>query len=87
MKNKNMTNYGYCCINMQLRKQKPSVTTNRSMIKRTFEAKGPDYASELIVQNVRDLREIIKWNHANGIKLYRLSSILCRGCQNTTSQI
>ena len=74
MKNKNMTNYGYCCINMQLRKQKPSVTTNRSMIKRTFEVKGPDYASELIVQNVRDLREIIKWNHANGIKLYRLSS-------------
>ena len=41
------------------------------MIKRTFEAKGMDYASELIVQNVRDLREIIKWNEANGIKLYR----------------
>lgn len=66
--------YGYCCINMQLRGQKPSITTNRSMIKRTFQAKGPDYASELIVQNVRDLREIIKWNEANGIKLYRMSS-------------
>ena len=73
-KSSHMTNYGYCCINMQLRQQKPSITTNRSMIKRTFEAKGMDYASELIVQNVRDLREIIKWNEANGIKLYRLSS-------------
>ena len=68
------TNYGYCCINMDLREQKPSITTNRSMIKRTFTAKGPDYASELIVQNVKDLRTIIKWNEANGLKLYRMSS-------------
>ena len=69
-----MTNYGYCCINMALREQKPSITTNRSMIKRTFVAKGVDYASELIVQNVKDLRTIIKWNEANGLKLYRMSS-------------
>jgi UV DNA damage endonuclease len=69
-----MTNYGYCCINMQLRQQKPSITTNRSMIKRTFVAKGMDYASELIVQNCKDLRTIIKWNEANGLKLYRMSS-------------
>ena len=68
------TNYGYCCINMELREQKPSVTTNRSMIKRTFVAKGMDYASELIVENVKDLRTIIKWNEANGLKLYRMSS-------------
>jgi UV DNA damage endonuclease len=59
---------------MDLREQKPSITTNRSMIKRTFTAKGPDYASELIVQNVKDLRTIIKWNEANGLKLYRMSS-------------
>ena len=69
-----MTNYGYCCINMALREQKPSITTNRSMIKRTFVAKGADYASELIVENVKDLRRIIKWNEANGLKLYRMSS-------------
>ena len=68
------TNYGYCCINMALREQKPSITTNRSMIKRTFVAKGMDYASELIVENVKDLRKIIKWNEANGLKLYRMSS-------------
>ena len=34
-------NLGYACINMTLSgKQKPKVTTNRSMIKRTFLEKG-----------------------------------------------
>ena len=31
------------CINMTLGKQKPKITTNRSMIKRTFQEKGVDY--------------------------------------------
>lgn len=66
------TNYGYCCINLELGKQK--VTTNRSMVKRTFEAKGIEYASELALQNVRDLARIISWNHQHGVKLYRMSS-------------
>jgi UV DNA damage endonuclease len=67
-----MTNYGYCCINMELGKQK--ITTNRSMIKRTFDEKGIAYASELALQNVRDLSRIVKWNHEHGVKLYRMSS-------------
>ena len=33
-------NLGYACINMTLGKQKPKITTNRSMIKRTFTEKG-----------------------------------------------
>lgn len=66
------TNYGYCCINLELGKQK--VTTNRGMVKRTFQAKGIAYASELALQNVRDLARIINWNHNNGVKLYRMSS-------------
>ena len=48
-------NLGYACINMTLGKQKPKVTTNRSMIKRTFLEKGPEYAGELSLQNARDL--------------------------------
>ena len=36
-------NLGYACINMTLGKQKPKVTTNRSMIKRTFLEKGVEY--------------------------------------------
>lgn len=65
-------NYGYCCINLTL--QKKGINIGRSMIKRTFTAKGPKYAGELAEANVRDMIEIIKWNHANGIKIYRMSS-------------
>ena len=66
-------NFGYCCINMSLQEQK-GITIGRGMIKRTFEQKGIQYASELALQNVRDLIEIIKWNNQQGIKLYRMSS-------------
>lgn len=65
---------GYACINMTLGSQKPKVTTNRSMIKRTFLAKGKEYAGELGLQNARDLFQILKWNNENGIKFFRLSS-------------
>jgi len=67
-----MTNYGYCCINLGLRSKK--ITTNRGMIKRTFQEKGTAYASQLALNNIRDLIEIIKWNHKSNIKLYRMSS-------------
>jgi UV DNA damage endonuclease len=67
-------NLGYACINMTLSGQKPKVTTNRSMIKRTFLEKGVEYATELGLQNARDLFKILEWNNQNGIKLFRLSS-------------
>jgi len=67
-------NLGYACINMTLSESKPKITTNRSMIKRTFQEKGIEYASELAVQNARDLFHILKWNVDNGVKLFRLSS-------------
>ena len=67
-------NLGYACINMTLGKQKPKVTTNRSMIKRTFLEKGLEYAGELSLQNARDLFTILEWNNQNNIKCFRLSS-------------
>ena len=67
-------NLGYACINMTLGKQKPKVTTNRSMIKRTFLEKGVEYAGELSLQNAQDLLKILKWNNKNNIKCFRLSS-------------
>lgn len=69
-----MGNLGYACINMTLGKK--GITTNRSMIKRTFLQKGIPYASELSIQNVRDLIEIIKWNEQNDVKFFRMSSNL-----------
>ena len=69
-------NLGYACINMTLGEHKPKITTNRSMIKKTFKEKGITYASELGIQNCRDLVEIIKWNNKNGINFFRLTSDL-----------
>lgn len=67
------TNYGYCCINTTLRKS-DKITTNRSMIKKTYKERGIEYASELALLNVKDLVKIINWNNRNSIKLFRMSS-------------
>ena len=67
-------NLGYACINMTLSSQKPKVTTNRSMIKKTFSEKGLDYAGELGMLNSADLGKILRWNVENNIKCFRLSS-------------
>ena len=63
---------GYACVNMQLRKQK--IYTGRTMIRRTYDAKGLDYVSEICIANTEDLIKIIQWNEDNGIKVYRMSS-------------
>ena len=70
-------NLGYACINMHLSADVPKaqrITTNRSMIKRTFHERGLPYASELALANCRDLLTILKWNHDHGIHFFRLSS-------------
>ena len=77
-------NIGYACINMQLSypklyghnpKDKP-ITTNRSMIRRTFDTKGVQYASEKTLLNVKDLDTIIDWNIMYGYKFFRITSNL-----------
>jgi UV DNA damage endonuclease len=50
------------------------VTTNRTMMKRTFEARGLDYISELALLNSKDIIKILEWNRLNGISFFRLSS-------------
>ena len=66
-------NIGYACINMTMGKK---VTTNRSMVKKTFNTKGLDYVSELALLNAKDIIKILEWNRMNGIKFFRLSSAL-----------
>jgi UV DNA damage endonuclease len=68
-----MANLGYACINMTMGKK---VGTNRSMVKRTFQAKGLDYVSELALLNAKDIIKILEWNRLNGIKFFRLSSAI-----------
>lgn len=69
-----MKNLGYCCINLTL---KPlGISTNRGMIKRTFQEKGLPYASELSLKNILDLKKILEWNVKHDIKIFRMSSSL-----------
>ena len=69
-------NLGYACINMELnaRKGEDRVTTNRSMIKKTFQREGCGLCVRVDLQNVIDLNQIIDWNEQNNIKFFRLSS-------------
>ena len=75
-----MTSYklGYACICKTLseKPKKQRITTNRSMIKRTFLEKGLPYASQLALENCKDLLKILKWNKQNNIKFFRMSSDL-----------
>jgi len=66
-------NLGYACINMSMGKK---VTTNRTMVKRSFEAKGLDYVSELALLNAKDIIKVLEWNRQNGIMFFRLSSTI-----------
>ena len=73
---------GYACINMQLsyptKYGKPKgtkpITTGRSMIRRTFDEKGVDYASEITLANSKDMNSIMSWNVLNEYKFYRMTS-------------
>lgn len=63
---------GYCCINLSLKDQ--GITINRGMVKKTWLARGIQYAGELAELNLKDLCKILQWNVANDIRVYRMSS-------------
>lgn len=50
--------------------------TTRGMIKKTFSEKGIEYASQLALQNVQALHEILKWNVKQGVRVFRITSDL-----------
>lgn len=82
-----MNRIGYCCINlsMNIDKSKSSqVLVNRGMVKKTFESKGLNYVSELVIKNINDFESILNWNIKNGIYVYRMSSDMfpCLGFYN-----
>ena len=72
-----MKNIGYCCIPMGCNvglKKKEQITVNRGMVRRTFDAKGLPYVSELIIENLKDTLKVLDYNLKNHIYIYRLSS-------------
>lgn len=73
-----MNNIGYCCINLSIneddRKKKDYIKVNRGMIKKTFQERGLNYVSELVIENLKDTIKILYWNINKNILIYRMSS-------------
>jgi UV DNA damage endonuclease len=46
------------------------------MIRKTFDEKGLEYVSQLVIENLLDLCKVIQWNADNDIQVYRMSSDL-----------
>ena len=69
---------GYCCLCLSL--EPKGITTNRGMIKKTFLEKGVNYVSDLVIQNLKDLISIIRFNGEKGIRMYRMSSDMFPWC-------
>lgn len=65
---------GYACLNTILRAADPPVFCSRTCRIATLKEKGLDYAKELALQNVRDLKKMVEWNEENGIRFMRISS-------------
>jgi len=62
---------GLCCINTQLRLQKPPVFCSRTCIRKNFTLAN---AHEKGLQNVKDIIPMIDWSITNNIHCLRLSS-------------
>lgn len=72
-----MNNIGYCCISVGInegKRKKDFITVNRGMTKKTFDTKGLNYVSELVILNLIDTLKVLEWNVRNKIFVYRMSS-------------
>ncbi len=65
---------GYACINIGLNEE--GISSTRSMIKRTFQEKGIQYASQVALSNVAGLLKILQWNVEHGVTVFRVTSDL-----------
>jgi UV DNA damage endonuclease len=72
-----MNRIGYCCIPLgcnEGKKKKEHLLVNRGMVKKTFQAKGLPYASQLIIENLKDTLKVLEYNLSKKIFVYRMSS-------------
>lgn len=67
---------GLCCIVNCLREQSGIFCSRKPTLKTLNSAGGLAYLIRQVRSNVRDLITILKWNHRNGIKVFRISSDL-----------
>lgn len=71
-----MGRLGYACMNRTLRDRDEPIRCNRSLQKKTLNEHGLDYVSELVVQNLHDLKKTLQWNLRHEIYFYRCTSDL-----------
>jgi len=72
-----MKNIGYCCLSIGINEgkaKKDQIMVNRGMVRRTFDTKGLEYVSQLIIENLKDTIKVLDYNIKNKIYIYRLSS-------------
>jgi UV DNA damage endonuclease len=69
-----MIRYGYACINMTLGEQ--GIRTGRTMVEKRYKQGGFKLASDISLQNAKDLLPILQWNEQHGIRLFRIGSEL-----------
>lgn len=62
---------GLCCINTELRAQKPSIFNSRTVIRKNYSV---EKAIQLARQNIADIIPMLEYNNKHGIKCLRLSS-------------
>ena len=67
---------GLCCLNLELKANKPPIYGSRKMIIKSIEEKGIETLKEKIISNLEDTLKMIEWNEKYGIKVFRLSSDL-----------
>ena len=65
---------GLCCLNTELRQQKPPVFASRACRLDTIQKMGISKCVELANQNIDDLFTMVQWNRMNNISVFRLSS-------------
>ena len=72
---------GLCCLNTELRnppkkdgKRQEPIFASRTCRIATMKEKGIEYLKELCMQNLEDLKKMLKWNKEHGIHVFRLSS-------------
>ncbi len=73
-----LVRYGYACINITLQEQ--GIYIGRTAQRKAFLDKGIQHCSKLSLENIQDLVKILKWNIANNIRVYRMSSDMFPWC-------
>jgi len=65
---------GYACLNTVLRAE--DIFSSRGIRLETISHKGVQELERLSLQNIEDTKTIVRWNEANGIRNFRLTSVL-----------